>query len=189
MQPLNHAVRSRRVSRRRAIAATIVAALALALLGPGIAASAGDRPFKGGWLSAETVQDAAPPGCEVFLTTTQAGNATHMGRFTGTGVTCGFDIRVVADPPFNLSGGAPPFLVVDFTVEQTWTAADGSTLTWATPDGVFVQSLSDGSASSMGTMDIMGGSGRFAGATGQAMITAINTDVSFEGAIVYDASN
>ncbi|HZD22186.1 MAG TPA: hypothetical protein VE569_02120 [Acidimicrobiia bacterium] len=167
---------------------TVLVTMAVVGFGTAMAAAAPDRPFQGTWLNGETPSQP-PAGCEVFIITTQIGNASHLGRFTGNGETCGFNIRVVEDPPFNLSGGEPPFLVADFTVEQTWTAANGDTLTWLATDGVFVQSLSGGTSSSMGTMIITGGSGRFTEASGQTTVTAIGADVTFEGFIVFDASN
>lgn len=179
-----------RLAEPRAARRILVAGLVLlALTGSGVAgAAAPTRPFKGTWLSSEAVEDHAPAGCEVFLTTSQVGNATHLGRFTGVGETCGFNLRVVESPPFNLSGGEPPFFVADFTARQTWTAADGDTLSWSTPDGVFVQSLTDGTSSSVGSMDVAGGTGRFDGASGHAEITAVNQDVTFEGSITFDAA-
>lgn len=88
-----------------------------------------------------------------------AGNFTHLGAFSGV---------VDLDP----SDGIDP---------TVWTAANGDTVTNVTssfvpaPDGTYVQ-----------TIVIVGGTGRFAGATGSATITG-NFDVAtfaYDGTMV-----
>lgn len=172
-----------------ALAAALVSWSALGL-GPARATSA-ERPLIGSFATVTSVPGQGPADCLVHLETAQQGQATHVGLFTGTGRTCGFNAAVTENPPFNLAGGAPPFFVADFTVEQTWIAPNGDTLTWESPDGVFVQSLTDGTSSAMGSMVITGGTGRFAGASGQGQVVSNSTvvpDTSFIGSITYDAA-
>lgn len=153
-------------------------------------------PLKGTWIntaSPPTPPEETPAGCEAYFMTSQVGRATHLGKFTGRGSTCAVNIRIVEDPPFNFTGGAPPFFVADFTAAQTWTAANGDRLFIANSSGgVFVQSLVDGTSSIQAALIFNGGSGRFEGATGQAHVLGtgdINVDrLQFDGLIRYDAS-
>lgn len=176
------------------MASPVVGLLVVALLGPaGVEARSVERPFTGWFGTLSSVGVAPPPGCQLMLETVQIGEAAHLGRFTGTGTTCGFNARVVKDPPFNLSQGAPPYFVSNFTIQQTWTLANGSTLTWTSSDGVFVQSLTDGSSSAIGTMLITGGSGEFEAASGRARVESLSTrdprfGTVFDGVIAYDAA-
>jgi len=129
-----------------------------------------------------------PAGCELFFTTSVAGNATHLGRITGTGATCAFNSRVVGDPPFIPDGSAPPFFVAEFTNEMAWTAANGDVLHF-TATATFVQSLTDGTDRAEGVGELTGGTGRFQGATGELQAVAVGDQFSAEGWIQYDASN
>lgn len=153
-------------------------------------------PFKGTWIN--TSAPPAPPeetpaDCEIYITTSQVGRATHLGDLTGSGITCGFNVRIVNDPPLNLTGGDPPFLVADFTNEMTWMAANGDQLFLSPNGGVFVQSLTDGTTSIEGFLNFNGGTGRFARATGHADVLGTgdaNVDrLQFNGLIEYDASH
>jgi hypothetical protein len=149
-------------------------------------------PFKGEWTNTETPPsppEETPDGCAAYFNTSQVGQATHLGRFTGTGATCAFNLRMTDDPPFNRSGGPPPFFVADFTNEMTWTAANGDQLFLSPNEGVFVQSLTDGTSSSQGFLTISGGTGRFEGATGSVDVLALGVSVRFDGWITYDASS
>ncbi len=106
-------------------------------------------------------------------------------------MTCAFNPRIVTDPPWNLHGGEPPFLLVDFHHRSVWTAANGDKLYLSSSEpGTNVISVTDGTFSAMGgTIVISGGTGRFEGASGDAEGVAINEQVTFEGSILYDASN
>lgn len=178
--------------RARAVAGMAML-LALSLFGSStVLAKPVERPFRGSFATTRSEPVPPPTDCELFLETEQVGHATHLGAFTGTGVTCGFNGHVTADPPFNVAGGAPPYFVSDFTVEQTWTAADGSTLSWVSEDGVFVQSLTDGRNSALGSMRIVGGTGRFAGATGRAQVVSDSTTTpgtTWEGHVTIDPAS
>jgi hypothetical protein len=173
--------------------AVLVAVLVLSLLGSStVLAQSVDRPFRGSFATTRSDPAQPPAGCQLSLETGQLGQATHLGIFTGEGVTCGFNGTVTTAPPFNLAGGPPPYFVSDFTVEQTWTAADGSTLSWVSEDGVFVQSLADGSSSALGSMRIVGGTGRFAGATGHGQVVSNSTTspgTTWDGTITFDAAD
>lgn len=142
-------------------------------------------------MTTESVPDPTPPqGCELFLHTTQEGEATHLGHFTGAGSTCGFNGQFgVLEPPINPAGGPPPYFVSDFTIEQTYTAANGDELL-VSGQGILVQSLTDGSAGFVGGGTLDGGTGRFEGATGVFDIEGIRGAFAhFDGWIVFDASN
>lgn len=146
-------------------------------------------PFKGTLISASVPDPNPPAGCEIFLQTTQEGQFTHLGRYSGIGTTCVFNVQPgVTDPPFNPGGGPPPYLVTDFTVEQTYTAANGDILE-ISGAGVRVQSLTDGRSGFLGTGLIAGGTGRFTGATGEFDVRGANGVVRYDGWIVYQASN
>jgi len=130
-------------------------------------------PIKGTWDNAESPPVANPPaGCLLAIETTQTGNATHLGQFTGAGGTCvtGQD-GPLQTPPFWDHAAAPPYLVMDFTNEMVWTAANGDQL-WLRPNGgVFVMSGSNGATSVRGHLTIAGGTGRFEGASGEMSVT------------------
>jgi hypothetical protein len=72
---------------------------------------------------------------------------------------------------------------------MTWTAANGDQLFLSPNEGVFVQSLTDGTSSSQGFLTISGGTGRFEGATGSVDVLALGVSVRFDGWITYDASS
>jgi hypothetical protein len=106
------------------------------------------------------------------------GRATHLGAYTGTGSHCS---------QLDLATGVVVFGDGAFAL----TAASGDTLTgtytngYGPPDGTFTDDVT-----------ITGGTGRFAGATGQARdngVADVTTTpwtiaVTFEGWIAYDAS-
>ena len=172
-------------------------------LGPATATSAGavgrivaarqapkPVPFKATLTATQQVPDPnLPAGCELFVRTTLEGNSTHLGHFTGTGTTCAFNGQFgVMNPPFNPGGGPPPYFVTDFTVQQTYTAANGDVLE-VSGMGVRVQSLADGSSGLVGTGVVDGGTGRFAGAMGEFDVAGIDGVVRYDGWILYDAAN
>jgi hypothetical protein len=87
-------------------------------------------------------------------------------------------------------------MTADFT-NPRWAlrAASGDELWLESFDAVAVISLADGSLRAEGRQRIVGGTGRFAGATGEAMVGAVNDDglgpddFSGSGWIRYDASD
>jgi hypothetical protein len=91
-------------------------------------------------------------GCLVYIETSQTGNATHLGHFTGRGATCATSGGEPVDtPPFWDGEPALPYVVLDFTNEMVWTAANGDEL-WLRPNGgVFVASASNGATTCTGT--------------------------------------
>ena len=144
-----------------------------------------------------TVASASPPaGCLLYFTSVVTGHATHLGAFSGPGSTCITNaIQPDPDPPF-VPAGPPPYLTADFTNPRwTLTASNGDELWLEGYDAVAVISLVDGSLRAEGRQRIVGGTGRFAGATGEAVVGAVNDDgqgpddFSGSGWIRYDASD
>jgi hypothetical protein len=125
-------------------------------------------PIRGSWENTESPPSASPPaGCQVHIETTQVGQATHLGRFTGRGQTCVTSQVLSDDPPFWTHDPAPPYGVMGFENEMVWMAANGDEL-WLRPNGgVFVLSMSTFAASVEGWLTVAGGTGRFEGATGR----------------------
>lgn len=164
----------------------LIGLLVMGLIGPGTAlADTPPKPFEGAFTAADS---PLPPtaDCPVLVGGSQSGRATHLGAFSGPTTTCGFDLQVMVSPPF-VPGGRPPYLVAQFTNEATWTAANGDRLEVESA-GVFVQSLPDGISGVRGTITVVGGTGRFAGATGEAQGRRDGArPVTFEGWIHYDA--
>lgn len=109
------------------------------------------------------------------------GRATHLGNFSGVGSTCILTLAPDQDPPF-LPPGPPPYATAAFT-NPLWvlTAANGDELWLEATDAVAVLGVNpdDGSFTSLaarGTHRIIGGTGRFAGATGELQTMAVNED-------------
>jgi len=146
--------------------------------------------FKGRVMSTQLSTDPnPPPGCQLFQHTILEGELTHLGRFSGTGTVCAFNVRAgVIDPPINPAGGPPPYLVADFVVDHTYTSASGEAL-HITGTGVRVQSLSDGSSGLMGVGTVAGGTGRFEGASGEFDVLGAFHVVRYDGWIIFDASS
>ena len=92
------------------------------------------------------------------------GEATHLGPFTEDTDVCGFNPRLVVEPPFDVEGG-PPYFVADFTVETNWTADNGDQVS-LTGGGVLVQTP-DGRSALRASVTVDNGTGRFQGASGQ----------------------
>lgn len=166
----------------------LIGLLVVGLIGSGTAiADTPAKPFQGAFMAAD-VQLPPTSDCPVLVGGSQHGRATHLGEFSGASITCGFDLQVMVSPPFNPGGGSP-YLVAQFTNEAAWTTANGDELVVETV-GVFVQSLPDGISGVRGTLTVVGGTGRFAGATGQAQGRRDGAaQVTFEGWIDYDASD
>ena len=127
-------------------------------------------PLRGWWSNTES-PPVATADCVVRITTQQAGRATHLGRFTGEGATCANPTGEVEEPPFWDHDPAPPYVIMDFTNEMTWRAANGDRLHLSPNSGVFVMSLTNGAASVRGSLTVSGGTGRFAGARGTVEVT------------------
>lgn len=152
--------------------------------------------ISGGYL---VVGEMAPPPtpCQVLLNATIEGTATHLGHFTGVGSTCvlaGWPPAPDAAPPFT-PPGPPPYATVLFSNPRwTLTAANGDELWLEARDAVAVFSLTDGSAQARGVHRIVGGTGRFAGASGELDTEAVNADgqgpddLESRGWIWFDAS-
>jgi hypothetical protein len=124
----------------------------------------------------EIVPPDAP--CLQQLSSAILGNATHLGRFEGVGSTCILDVVAPdPDPPFA-APGAPPYATAAFS-NPLWvlTAANGDELWLRTVEATAVCRLENFSQCRVsGTHVIIGGTGRFAGATGELSSRAINED-------------
>lgn len=174
--------------RTTAVAASLLL-IALLAWAPATVAAGGAVPFHATMTSPTT--PAPPPagsGCDTFFTSAQTGVATHLGEFTGVGTTCAYPFRMVLSDPPVMPDGGPPYLVADFTVAQTWTASNGDELRTGGA-GVFVISMENGSTAARGIGTFEGGSGRFAHATGQVVVTARNGALRQDGWISYDAAD
>lgn len=135
-----------------------------AILGLALPVSAAEPlPFQG--RAAETVTSAVPIGGGlVRLTVAVTGEATYLGRFTGTET-------VVLD----LADGT-------FSGTRFFVAANGDRL-YADVEGGFTSATT-----AEGTLTFTGGTGRFQDATGEADFEAVSPDgihlaLTFEGAI------
>ncbi len=140
----------------------------------------------GHWINAE---DPPTPldGCVLHFTTSQTGESTHLGAFTGTGATCiPAPPQQLDDPPHFFYDPAPPYFVAAFENEMVWTVASGDEL-WLSPNaGVFVQSLATGQVSVLGTLQVSGGTGRFDGASGELDVRSASEDglrLDFDGVV------
>jgi hypothetical protein len=124
---------------------TVGCLLALVFLGATTAqpkTSAKARPFK-----ATAIYTAGDPG-----TFQVAGNATHLGAFVGMGT------YVITD------GDLVNYTFFTLHVVATWTAANGDTITIDFPEWVNDNTVDP--PTSTGAGNIIGGTGRFANATG-----------------------
>jgi hypothetical protein len=140
--------------------------------------AASDQPLP--WRITATVATtpADPPdGCLVYFTSVIEGTATYLGRFSGIGSTCVVDqVAPDPDPPFT-PAGPPPYATAQFTNPRwTLTAANGDELWIEGPEAVAVISFADNSLAARGIHRIVGGTGRFTGATGEAQVGAVNDD-------------
>jgi hypothetical protein len=136
----------RSVSRRTAPAILVVASVLAA------SSHAGDFvpiQIRGSFTATGQMVDPATDNLIIFADIT--GNASHLGRFTGTAT------EVLYAPDFD-----------SFTVYVTQVAANGDEL-FSTYEGTFVDS-----SDSIGTFQITGGTGRFAGASGSGTFMALD---------------
>ena len=136
------------------------------------------RPMKLRLTVAATGEVVPPPTpCLQFFHTVIEGHATHTGRIEGVGRTCVTDaVAPDPSPPFPAPGPGP-YLTATFS-NPLWelTAANGDQLFLEAVDAVAVISLADGSLRAEGSHTIVGGTGRFAGATGILQSAAVNAD-------------
>jgi hypothetical protein len=144
-------------------------------------AVAGDQvPFKG-TVSGNIPADMGPPvpgsgGCVFSFTVTNAGNATHLGPFTGT-----------ANFIPNVCDGS-------FTGTFHWIAANGDSISGPF-FGQLIPTATPGVFDNIETAIITGGTGRFAGATGMFTLAGQTNFVtasfvfSMEGTISSVGSN
>ena len=138
--------------------------------GAGLLAQGHEIPFKGSWEGAVTARTPLPPGF-LSISFEGTGNATHLGRFT-------VEIRIVLNTTDRTLTGTYEF-----------TAANGDTLI-ADVTGQFGPTLENPRVLlSVETATIKGGTGRFAGASGNFTVERLLnldtflTTVSFEGTI------
>jgi len=122
--------------------------LTLTLLVGSVASTATERPFSfnGGGLAVPILNEAGQP---IGIDVTGAGNGTHLGTFTTIG-------QVFFSPDPN-----DPTQIIP-SGQATLTAANGDKLTFVVADGS--QSLITGIGT--GHFRFIGGTGRFANATG-----------------------
>lgn len=148
-------------------------------LGDNTALQGGVQPQQPWQIQATVAVTPAPPpaGCLAYLTSVIEGTATYLGRFSGTGSTC-ITSQVAPDsnPPFTPKGPGP-YATAEFTNPLwTLTAANGDELRLEGYDSVAVISLTDNSLKGAGRMRVVGGTGRFEGATGDAAVSGLNDD-------------
>jgi hypothetical protein len=140
---------------RKLLSNAVVIAVGLMTLSPGVA-GAEERPMKGMWAGNASLKPADQPYYAIN-NETGVGEATHLGKFTLIGVET---VYVKFFPQFVSVEGA-----------FTMTGADG--------DQVFVKYRTTGGINKEGSLDIIGtycivgGTGRFAGATGQGELRAV----------------
>ena len=138
--------------------------VALGVLGLALPASADDPlPFRG--RADEMITDVRPIGDGLLLlTVTAKGEATYLGRFSGTETVV-----------LNLADGT-------FAGTRVFIAADGDRL-FADVEGAFTSATT-----AEGTLRFTGGTGRFRNASGEADFDAVTPDgihiaLTFEGTI------
>jgi len=168
------AVYPKKVSRegrrtRASLTAVAVILVALTILAAPAAADA-QVPFKGRIQGTEV---ATPIDLtHLSVTRTSTGNATHLGRFTAVAL---FVVDLTPGVGFGIATGTVVF-----------TAANGDTVT-ATTSGQATPTATPGVLSIEESGIITGGTGRFAGATGNysgtGVLSAGFSTASFEGTI------
>jgi hypothetical protein len=137
------------------LSTTLAVAIVMALVAP---ASAGDqRPMRGHFTGSAIPTDPRC-GTDVTIGFAVSGNATHLGRLTGIGSNC-------TEPTFV------------FEAVDIWdgiivlAAADGSTLTF-TSSGTQTAPAA-GVASFLQELEVIDGTGRFDGASGEMTISGL----------------
>lgn len=117
-----------------------------------------------------------PAPCLQAFNAVVHGTGTHLGDFEGVGQTCVTDVvSPDPDPPF-LPAGPPPYFTATFSNTLRITAANGDELWLESEGAVAVFSAVNNSLRAIGPHEIVGGTGRFAGATGELQTTSINED-------------
>ena len=122
-------------------------------------------------VSAEVVPP--PDGCVAAIATRIRLKATHMGQVEGDGQTCIQSLTPDADPPF-LPPGPPPYGTAPFVPTWVLEAANGDLLRLEGFESVAVLGLETRSLRARGNFRILGGTGRFAGATGELQASSVN---------------
>jgi hypothetical protein len=144
---------------RKLFSKAVVIAAALAVgamtLSPG-AAGAEERPMKGMWTGNANLSPTDDPDY-LINKETGAGEATHLGKFTLVGV----ETVYVKD--------FPQFISVEGAFTMTGADGDQVFVEYSTTGGI----NEEGSLDIIGTYYIVGGTGRFAGATGEGELRAI----------------
>ena len=135
---------------RSIIRALLIACIAALALAPS-ASAAEERPISGWFTVAVVPVDQRCGPNAITIGFEGAGVASHLGRMTGNGSNC-------TEPTL----GAESVEIWDGTA--TFVAADGSTLT-AAYSGVQAAPVG-GAAETIVTNTVVGGTGRFAGASG-----------------------
>ena len=144
------------------------------------AAVAVPMKITGGFLPVGSV-DPPPPPCLQMFKGALTGTATHLGSFKGASTTCILNF-VAPDPnPPWLPPGPPPYATATISNPlMVLTAADGDELWLTAPHARCVLSLADSSlrceAEGQPVHFIIGGTGRFAAATGELVSHSINAD-------------
>ena len=185
----------------RALSMAAVLALTVGVAAPAQADQGQPVPFKGSeeTIGAEAVPDTACPaipemgmvGAGLRMSATILGNASHMGRYISEGSWCldWLSMEETDDPEVV----AVTWDLVDLHVTKT--AANGDTIEFVGGDftstwHVELPEWNLLAVESAGTLEIVGGTGRFADASGSIYNTESSTGIlTFSGEILYDASN
>jgi hypothetical protein len=150
----------------RAFAALVACALVLPVVGG--SKNPVERPFKAAGIF------TSDPVTETFLV---LGNATHLGKIVFAG-----DYSVVDFAPNEFG------YLVTLNLHGIYTAANGDTINIDCKEWVTQYRPDDSSVWSTGSVDIIGGTGRFAGATGSYVGNILGGDpltFTAEGTITY----
>jgi len=148
----------RRIIVSLALALTLVSALTLP------AAAGEQRPFHGRFTGGGIAVDQRCGPAALTLGFAVTGEMTHLGRLSGSGTNC---------TEFTLATQAVPIYDGIVTLE----AADGSTLRTAYEGGQGAPTA--GIATFAHNHVIVGGTGRFAGASGELSVTGVFDLVNF----------
>ena len=136
--------------------------------------SAAHRPMKMVG-TVEAVGEVIPPpaGCLFAFNTKIRLQATHMGKVEGDGQSCVVSLTPDPTPPF-LPPGPPPYGTAPFVAQWVLRAANGDELWLEGYESVAVLGLETGSLRARGRFHIVGGTGRFSGATGELEASSVN---------------
>jgi hypothetical protein len=138
------------------------------LPGPAAAGSPACVPFwsKG---SAGSLQIAGgPPPAPLFVTVSAEGRATHLGHYSSSAT-------------FVVTFTSPTTAVFDG--DGAFTAANGDQLDFEYSGDFFPGPVPGGA----GSYEIVGGTGRFAGATGSGIVDSGGNETTFEGELCFAA--